>query len=204
MAQYRLLDTTRLYAFEKPKSSGELQQIAGRHAGYYRTVFASADADSESLPQAEWLAIYERHLDNVRAALEWAYSPEGDLQIAAALTVAVVPLWVHLSLMGECRERVERALAALEGDEAATGRAHMQLSAALGWSLMYGVGRARETSAAWAATLELAEGSTTTATACAHSGGCASINSTPGSFGLRSNLPGVSRAWSQIPPMQSI
>jgi predicted ATPase len=33
----------------------------------------------------------------------------------------------------------------------------MQLSAALGWSLMYGVGRARETSAAWAATLELAE-----------------------------------------------
>ena len=35
MAQYRLLDTTRLYAFEKLKSSGELQQIAGRHAGYY-------------------------------------------------------------------------------------------------------------------------------------------------------------------------
>jgi len=80
-----------------------------------RTVFASADADSESLPQAEWLAIYERHLDNVRAALEWAYSPEGDLQIAVALTVAVVPLWVHLSLMGECRKRVERALAALKG-----------------------------------------------------------------------------------------
>jgi predicted ATPase len=59
--------------------------------------------------------------------------------------------------MGECRERVERALAVLEGDEAATARPRMQLSAALGWSLMYGVGRARETSAAWATTLELAE-----------------------------------------------
>jgi tetratricopeptide (TPR) repeat protein len=33
----------------------------------------------------------------------------------------------------------------------------MQLSAALGWALMYGVGRARETSAAWQTTLELAE-----------------------------------------------
>src|SRR5437764_491213 len=59
--------------------------------------------------------------------------------------------------MGECRERVERALAVLEGDEATTARQRMQLSAALGWSLMYGVGRARETSAAWATTLELAE-----------------------------------------------
>jgi predicted ATPase/DNA-binding winged helix-turn-helix (wHTH) protein len=157
VAQYRLLDTTRLYAFEKLKSSGEFQQIARRHTEYYCAVFAHAEADSESLPQAAWLAIYERHLANVRAALRWAYSPEGDRQIAVALTVAAVPLWVHLSLMGECRERVERALAVLEGDEAATARPRMQLSAALGWSLMYGVGRARETSAAWTATLELAE-----------------------------------------------
>ena len=33
----------------------------------------------------------------------------------------------------------------------------MQLSAALGWSLMYGVGRAREAGPAWATTLDLAE-----------------------------------------------
>ncbi|TMJ58304.1 MAG: transcriptional regulator [Alphaproteobacteria bacterium] len=153
IAQYRLLDTTRLYASEKLRSSGELQQIARRHAEYYRALFEPAEAESESRPQAEWLAIYGRHLDNVRAGLDWAFSAEGDPQIGVALTVAVVPLWVHLSLMGECRERVERALA----DETATARQRMQLSAALGWSLMYGVGRARETSAAWATTLELAE-----------------------------------------------
>jgi hypothetical protein len=52
---------------------------------------------------------------------------------------------------------VERALAALEGDDAATARPRMHLSAALGWSLMYGVGRAREAGPAWATTLELAE-----------------------------------------------
>jgi predicted ATPase len=157
VAQYRLLDTTRLYALEKLKSSGELQQIARRHAEYYRAGFAHAEAESESRPQAEWLAIYGRHLDNVRAALDWTFSPDGDPKLGVALTVAVMPLWDHLSLMGECRERVEGALVALEGDEAATARQRMQLSAALGWSLMYGVGRARETSAAWAATLELAE-----------------------------------------------
>jgi predicted ATPase/DNA-binding winged helix-turn-helix (wHTH) protein len=155
--RYRLLDTTRLYGFEKLKSAGELQETAGRHAEYYRAFFAHAEAESESRPQAEWLAIYGPHLDNVRAGLDWAFSPGGDPQIGVALTVAVLPLWDHLSLMGECRERVERALAVLEGDEAATARPRMQLFAALGWSLMYGVGRARETSAAWATTLELAE-----------------------------------------------
>ena len=155
--QYHLLDTTRLYAFEKLKSSGQLQQVARRHAEYYLAVFANAEAESESRSQPEWLAIYGLHLDNVRAALDWAFSPEGEPHIGVGLTVVVVPLWEQLSLFGECRERVERALAVLEGDNSAAARLRMQLSRALGWSLMYGVGRAREAGPAWATTLELAE-----------------------------------------------
>ncbi len=86
LPRYRLLDTTRLYSREKLKSSGELQQVARRHAEYYRDVFADAEAESELLPQAEWLAIYGRHLDNVRAGLDWAFSPDGDPPIGVALT----------------------------------------------------------------------------------------------------------------------
>jgi len=93
VAQYCLLDTTRLYAFEKLESSGELQEVARRHAEYYCALFAPADVESETRPQAEWLAIYGRHLDNVRAGLDWAFSPEGDPRIGVALTVAAVPLW---------------------------------------------------------------------------------------------------------------
>jgi predicted ATPase/DNA-binding winged helix-turn-helix (wHTH) protein len=156
-AQYRLLDTTRLYALDKLRDTGELAATARRHAEYHRALFAPAEAESETRPQAEWLNIYGRHLDNVRAALDWAFSAEGDPQIGVALTVAVVPLWVQLSLLGECRMRVERALAALDGDEAVAARPRMQLSWALGWSLMYGVGRAREAGPAWKTTLELAE-----------------------------------------------
>ena len=157
LPRYRLLDTTRVYSREKLKSSSEFLQVARRHAEYYSGSFVRAEADSELLSPAEWLAIYGWHLDNVRAGLDWAFSPDGEPQIGVALTVAAVPLWVQLSLMSECRERVERALAVLEGDDAVSARRRMQLSAALGWSLMYGVGRARETGAAWAATLELAE-----------------------------------------------
>jgi predicted ATPase/DNA-binding winged helix-turn-helix (wHTH) protein len=157
VAQYRLLDTTRLYALDKLKSSGELQQAAQRHAEYYLAVFGPAEAESETRPQPEWLAIYGRHLANVRAALDWAFSSDGDPQVGVALTIAVVPLWVQLSLLGECRERVDRALIVLRGNDAAITRQRMQLSWALGWSLMYGVGRAREAGPAWTTTLELAE-----------------------------------------------
>jgi tetratricopeptide (TPR) repeat protein len=64
-------------------------------------------------------------------------------------------LWVRLSLFAECRERSRTALAAL-GD---TGDDHirMQLLSALGWSLMYGEGRAREARPILETTFELAD-----------------------------------------------
>ena len=154
---YRLLDTTRVYALEKLRSGGEYREAARRHAEFYRDFFAQAEAESESKPQDEWLAVYGRHIDNVRASLNWAFAPDGDPQIGVALTATAVPLWVQLSLLGECRERAAMALASLGNGSAATARLRMQLSAALGWSLMYGVGRAREAGPAWATTLELAD-----------------------------------------------
>src|SRR5882724_2775322 len=154
---YRLLDTTRVYALEKLRSGGEYREAARRHAEYYRDFFAQAEAESESKPQAEWLGVYGRHIDNVRASLNWAFAPDGDPQIGVALTATAVPLWVQLSLLGECRERAQMALASLGNGAGATARLRMQLSAALGWSLMYGVGRAREAGPAWATTLELAD-----------------------------------------------
>src|SRR3954447_24885808 len=154
---YRLLDTTRAYALEKLQAAGEHPGAAYRHAAYYRGFLADAEVESELKPQAEWLAIYGRHIDNVRISLDWALSPEGDAQIGAALTAATVPLWVQLSLLAECRERTELALARLDETAVNSSRLRMQLSAARGWSLMYGVGGAREAGPAWAATLQLAE-----------------------------------------------
>jgi predicted ATPase len=95
-AQYRLLDTTRLYAFNKLRSAAELPEAARCHAEYYCGLFAHAEAESESRPQAEWLAIYGRHLDHVRAGVDWAFSPDGDPRIGVALTIGAVPLWIQL------------------------------------------------------------------------------------------------------------
>ena len=64
-------------------------------------------------PRPNGWPIMGAEIDNLRAALDWAFSPGGDTSIGVALTAAAVPLWMHLSLMEECRGRVERALAAI-------------------------------------------------------------------------------------------
>jgi len=96
-AQYRLLETTRVYALEKLADSGELDQVARRHAQHYQVFFERAEAEWDR-PTLEWLAVYGRHLDNVRTALDWAFSPRGDASIGVALTSSALPLWFHQSL----------------------------------------------------------------------------------------------------------
>ena len=73
------------------------------------------------------------------------------------MTVVVVPLWVQLSLLGECRERIERALAWLNSIVVSDRRLEMQLHATLGMSLNYTTGPVRETAAAWTNTLIIAK-----------------------------------------------
>jgi predicted ATPase/DNA-binding winged helix-turn-helix (wHTH) protein len=156
--RYRLLETTRAYLAEKLVQAGEFDAAARRHARRYLDLFAGAEADLETRPTDEWLADYGPRMDNLRAALDWAFSPDGDASLAVALTAAAVPLWTHLSLMDECRYRVEQALAGLTQRGDRDKRREMQLSAALGAALMYTRGVTSETRAAFAQALELADG----------------------------------------------
>jgi predicted ATPase len=158
VARYWLLDTTHAYALEKLDESGDRQHLARRHAEYYRDVFERAEAEWETRPAAEWLADYRPRIDNLRCALDWAFSPEGDASVGLALTAAAPPLWMHLSLMEECRDRVASALAALAAGEDQDARREMKLHAALGASLIFTRGAAvPETGVAWAKALEIAE-----------------------------------------------
>src|SRR5205085_970428 len=135
----------------------ELEQVAQRHAEYCRNLFERAELELETQPAAEWLAAYSRRIDNLRAALDWAFSPGGNASIGVALTAAAVPLWMHLSLMEECRGRVERALAAIEAVAGPDSQREMKLLTALGTSLVYTRGAVPEISAVGTKALEIAE-----------------------------------------------
>ena len=155
--RYRLLETTRAYALEKLTASGELDQVARRHAEYYRDLFERAEAELETRTTVEWLAAYGKQIDDVRAALDWASSSSRDIPVGVTLTIAAVPLWTHLSLMDECRRRVEHALASLGLAASRDQRREMQLLAALGAALLFTKGAVPATRSAFADALEIAD-----------------------------------------------
>jgi len=137
IVRYRLLETTRAYAREKLLGSAEFDHCARRHAEYYRHLLQDADAELETRPTAEWLAAYRPQIGDVRAALDWAFSPSGDVGVGVALTAATVPLWTHLSLLSECRTRVEQAIANLGAQVPLDPGRDMRLYLALGHALLH-------------------------------------------------------------------
>jgi predicted ATPase/DNA-binding SARP family transcriptional activator len=157
VTRYRLLETMRAYALEKLTESGELDEVARRHAAYYRGLFERAETEWEARSTAEWLAAYAREIDNARTGLDWAFSPRGDTAIGVALTAAAVPLWFQQSLLVECRGRAEHALASIGPRPGRDAHREMQLCAALGVSLMQTKGPAPDTIAAWTTALEIAD-----------------------------------------------
>jgi predicted ATPase/DNA-binding winged helix-turn-helix (wHTH) protein len=155
--RFRLLDTTRAYAMEKLDESGEHERIAHRHAEYYRHLFDRAECESTARPTIEWLAEYAPEIDNLRTALDGAFSPSGDRSIGVALTIAAIPLWLQLSIVEECRAGVERALAWLAREAPVDARDEMKLQAGLSSSLLYTKGPTPEAGQASATAFRLAE-----------------------------------------------
>jgi len=154
---FRLLDTTRSYALDKLTDRGEAEQAARRHAEFFRDLIAPAVPGSQLQPAVEDVARYGREIDNVRAALDWAFSPVGDPSIGAVLTAAYVPVWLNFALMAECTERTERALDSLELDLNLSARLKMQLHIALGDALLHSAGFVERTGMVLAEALETAE-----------------------------------------------
>ncbi|MBW8724980.1 MAG: winged helix-turn-helix domain-containing protein [Inquilinus limosus] len=153
--QYRLLDTTRAYALLKLAEAGEAQLVARLHAGHHRDLLARAATELETRSDADWLAAYGRKIDDVRAALDWAFSADGDRSIGVSLTVTAIDLWMHLSLWGECCLCIERALAEEPGRVRESDQ--MKLYAALSISLRRISGPKYDVGFSWNKVLHIAE-----------------------------------------------
>src|SRR5258707_2931184 len=70
ITHYRLHETTRAYALEKLSESGELGDVARRHADYYRDLLERAEAEAKTLAAPAWLAVYGHQIGQLRAALD--------------------------------------------------------------------------------------------------------------------------------------
>jgi predicted ATPase len=145
---YRLHETTRAYALEKLAETGERDQVARRHANYYRDLFDRAEIEVETLCAPAWLVRYGRQIGQVRAALDWAYSDRGDLTLAVDLTAAAAPVWIHHLLIDECRERIEQAIALFDEKVCRDARRDLQLFSSLAIAHVQSTGDASKIEAA--------------------------------------------------------
>jgi predicted ATPase len=113
--RWRLLETIRAYALEKLARSSETDQVARRHAEYFRDLIAAIAPGLRS-PSAEDMNDFGQEISNVRSALDWAFSTGGDRMTGAVFTAAYAPVWLYLESVAECRERTEHALKCIGDD----------------------------------------------------------------------------------------
>jgi predicted ATPase/DNA-binding winged helix-turn-helix (wHTH) protein len=132
VTRYRLLDTTRTYALEKLVRSDEGPKIFRRHAEHLCELLVATDVDSPATVRAQWLATYGRLIDEVRTALDWAFSLAGDPALGVRLTEASTSLAYQLSLLDEYRVRVERALTDIASLETPQPLVELRLNVVLG------------------------------------------------------------------------
>jgi len=157
VARWRLLETIRAYALEKLAEYGEADPAAVRHAVYFRDLVTPMVSGARSSLSEYDLARCVQEIDNVRAALDWSFCPVGESAIGVELTAAYTPVWRHLSLMSECRERCERALLGLAAHVPANTRPRMHLQIALASAMFITLGAADEAKAILTEALDTAD-----------------------------------------------
>jgi predicted ATPase/DNA-binding winged helix-turn-helix (wHTH) protein len=130
--KYRILEITRNFAAEKLAQAGYKHDVSLRHARHYQSRLARREIAGDS-PSYH---LRGEILGNVRAALNWAFSEEGDKSVAVALASVALPMFFELSLFAECQSWATYALTLVRaGDSAAD--IEMNLHAFLAMSLMF-------------------------------------------------------------------
>jgi predicted ATPase/DNA-binding winged helix-turn-helix (wHTH) protein len=132
---YQLLATTRAYVIEKLQVRPDIHEVRRRHA----RMCCSWDypwARSVEVDRRDWREMASIRIDEVRAALDWCFSPQGDAMLGAELAAESAPLWFALSMLEEHRDYLERALATTATVTMAK-QLHLKLHSALGNAIIY-------------------------------------------------------------------
>ena len=154
--RYRLLDTTRAYAWQKLHESGEDLKIARRHCEYMIHESQQFEATILAPPSPGSIDFFALNLNNLRAALDWAYSDSGDTVLGAKLAGASAFFFFQADLLPECAAWTERAIGALDTSSQGT-ELELALLACFATSLMVARGNAPASHTAFVRALHFAE-----------------------------------------------
>ncbi|BCW87533.1 hypothetical protein sos41_06630 [Alphaproteobacteria bacterium SO-S41] len=129
---YRMLEITREYGAANLELTGDRPTVAAAHAKHFGSLFTAAQAGWNVERAVAWKDAHAHQIDDLRAAIDWAYAPGGDPLLGAHLVLASVQLWMELALLGEFQKRAEHALAEAQSGRPADKSIEMRLSTLLG------------------------------------------------------------------------
>lgn len=148
----RLLDTTRGFAAQRLAESDEQNGFQRRHALHFTDLFRQ----SAALDPSGRSSSLGSEVDNLRAALNWAFSAAGDSKIGVELAAASASTWMGMALLTECREWMTTAISHLDDMNSGT-RQEMVLQSALASCVLFTGGMTENSYETWAKALLLAE-----------------------------------------------
>jgi predicted ATPase/DNA-binding winged helix-turn-helix (wHTH) protein len=153
---YRLLDTTRSYAWEKLAESGEHYSMAARHASVLSRSLQDNRGNLVDLEPGQSLEDATQHnLGDVRAALEWSFGVDGNDRAATRMAAAASQFLLAKSLFMECRDWMGRAIDRIAAND--DPRDQMEIHASFALSLMFTAGDSERVRNAFNTALMLAE-----------------------------------------------
>jgi predicted ATPase len=108
--RFLMLETIHEYAREKLEESGEQQAIGSQHALHFTRLAEDANLKVWGATEVSWLDRLDEEHDNMRAAIRWSHSVEGDAEIELRLAVALGRFWEIHAHLSEGREKILSAL----------------------------------------------------------------------------------------------
>ncbi|MFT3670882.1 winged helix-turn-helix domain-containing protein [Aestuariivirga sp.] len=127
-SRYRLLESARHFALEHLKRENELGEASARHARYMTDLLAKSMAQWEDMPDRDWLLLYQREMENLRAAVAWLGEQRQPVGLAKLCAVAW-RLWLEAGHGEEGLHHCRKALDACRGADVPGVEAELRLGA---------------------------------------------------------------------------
>lgn len=105
--RYRVLETTRQFAWEKLVANGEPDHWRRRQCDYYLAKTQEADASIRGSQTMEWLTWFAWERDNLRTVIDWAFADPTTRTQGAQIAAAMDTFWWMRGEFSEGRQYLE-------------------------------------------------------------------------------------------------
>ncbi|MCC2626522.1 MAG: adenylate/guanylate cyclase protein [Thermomicrobiales bacterium] len=108
--RFTMLETIREFGWERLSERGEERAMREQHARFFAALAEQADGEGRGPKGAAWIERCRLELPNIRAALSWAESGDGNLMLGLRIASALRLFW-NFRGVAEGRDWLERLLA---------------------------------------------------------------------------------------------